>query len=409
MRRHTGERPFKCEWPGCGYAGTQKHHLETHMQSHSDERPFKCDSEGCGKSFKLKSQLGAHMRIHTGEKRHGCKFPGCGKAFRQSGHLDRHMLTHADNKEFKCTFPGCEKAFNTAIDLKVHARVHSGEKPYKCTWQNCEKAFAERGKLTIHMRFHTGEKPYKCTWQDCENAFARKDHLTTHMRTHTDERPFVCQIDGCAKTFRQHSNLMKHLEIHHNNEYIARKKQEETRIETALTNADFKRCYKSGTIPPVGQFTREHNINFRCDGMDAATKYCRIDFVISLPGGLVFLEVDEHQHRFGYDSLLSCDQKRMGNVMEALAIEARDPEALPNVVWIRYNPHAWRVGGELQKRPKAEREAWLVNLLQSYEPKMPLGIAYAFYDCDADGSLEVLQNEHYSPHYAEVSVNLTPD
>ena len=72
--------------------------------------------------------------------------------------------------------------------------------------------------------------------------------------------------------------------------------------------------------PPPGYFKREHRIDFECAEASADRKWCFIDFVISYDDGtLVFLEVDEHQHRFGYDGVdgahLSCDSKRMANVL----------------------------------------------------------------------------------------------
>ena len=114
-------------------------------------------------------------------------------------------------------------------------------------------------------------------------------------------------------------------------------------------------------------YKSEHTISFRCDGMDAATKN-RIAMHLTAEW-LVFLEVDEHQHRFGYDRLVSCDLKRMGQVMESLAIEAGDLDALPNILWLRYNPHAWRVDVCFRKSLKPSA------LLVCYSTtKRPVGI-----------------------------------
>jgi len=127
--------------------------------------------------------------------------------------------------------------------------------------------------------------------------------------------------------------------------------------------------------------------------------------VLSLPGGLVFLEVDENQHQYGYDALVSCDMRRMAQVMESLFHELG--EALPSIYWLRYNPGAYRVDGDLVRVPKEERERRLVSWLRAFEadPDSRLEIGYAFYD-RADGALEVLANEHYAPQYAEVARDL---
>ena len=80
--------------------------------------------------------------------------------------------------------------------------------------------------------------------------------------------------------------------------------------------------------------------------------------MLSLPGGLVFLEVDENQHLYGYDASISCDMKSMDFVMGSLFDELG--EARPNVYWLRYNPSAYHVDGVLVKVQKEERERRLV-------------------------------------------------
>lgn len=78
----------------------------------------------------------------------------------------------------------------------------------------------------------------------------------------------------------------------------------------------------------------------------------------------MFLEVDEKQHRFGYDALVSCDMKRMSHVMETLVVELGD--TLPYVFWLRYNPDSWHVDAKLWRVQKAEREARLLRWLNAY-------------------------------------------
>jgi hypothetical protein len=60
---------------------------------------------------------------------------------------------------------------------------------------------------------------------------------------------------------------------------------------------------------------------------------------------VIFLEVDEDQHKFGADGgTIRCDMKRMSNVIEALAM---DGNTLP-ICFVRYNPNAFRINGKLQ-------------------------------------------------------------
>ena len=51
-----------------------------------------------------------------------------------------------------------------------------------------------------------------------------------------------------------------------------------------------------------------------------------IDFVVNVAAGvpLVFLEVDENQHKFGYGEA-GCDMRRMAKVMESLYMSSEVP------------------------------------------------------------------------------------
>ena len=159
--------------------------------------------------------------------------------------------------------------------------------------------------------------------------------------------------------------------------------------------------FQSDTMPPVGYFKREKRIDFECAGVQSATKFAKIDFVVAISTGYVLLEVDENQHRFGYDAELSCDMRRMSHVMESVAVEFNCTD-VPRLYWLRYNPNAWRVDGELRKVPKSTREAGLVRWLQGIEISHPVSIGYAFYDTDM-GTPNVLTNPHFNRHYAAVA------
>jgi uncharacterized Zn-finger protein len=68
MRIHTGERPYACEEPGCGYAATVSGALKRHMHVHTGERPYACEVPGCSFAAVQRSRLTRHARIkHPGQ------------------------------------------------------------------------------------------------------------------------------------------------------------------------------------------------------------------------------------------------------------------------------------------------------------------------------------------------------
>ena len=255
---------------------------------------------------------------------------------------------------------------------------------------------------------HPGGNPkrFKCDYPGCDykGTDSKRTFLQHKNGQHTGEKPFECNVPGCGYATAYSSSLSSHMRVHHNDTYVARRKVQEQRVCDALMADGWVEWFHAEAMPPPLHFKREKRIDFAC--VDAADSWCRIDFVLGVDGGgYVFLEVDEQQHRFGYGALLSCDMKRMAKVMASLTVEAG--EAVPRVLWLRYNPHAWHVDGVPQKVPKAQREKWLCSHLATLKLDAPLVIGYAFYDVSSDGDLDVVMNDEFHPAFAEATVHLT--
>jgi hypothetical protein len=227
------------------------------------------------------------------------------------------------------------------------------------------------------------------------------------------EKPYACTHEGCGKRFSVLANLKTHYERNHTKEGQARRKIQEHRVCLALIKAGYEQCQELGdAAPPPMRFARERLIDFRCvGGMDNDRAY--IDFVVNPGGGgnapLVFLEVDEGQHRYGYGEA-GCDMKRMSKVMESLALSGFDG----NVLWLRYNPDTFEVDGVTQdarrmsEYAKDRREEWLIHRLQqiSQDPETEkMAIEYAYYDVDTAESATkptvVRADAGYHPTFAE--------
>ncbi|KAG6891218.1 hypothetical protein C0995_008470 [Termitomyces sp. Mi166 len=102
---------FKCRWRSCerSFAGNES--LTQHLNSDhigSGKAYYECFWDDCNRSGKA-ATLQQHMRRHTQEKPYICDYPGCGKTFAITGALTIHKRIHNGQKPFKCKFcDNCE-------------------------------------------------------------------------------------------------------------------------------------------------------------------------------------------------------------------------------------------------------------------------------------------------------------
>ncbi|XP_073828037.1 transcriptional activator cubitus interruptus isoform X2 [Musca autumnalis] len=139
-----------------------RHINNHHIQN--NKKTFVCRWENCSrgeKPFKAQYMLVVHMRRHTGEKPHKCTFEGCGKAYSRLENLKTHLRSHTGEKPYTCEYPGCTKAFSNASDRAKHQnRTHSNEKPYICNAPGCLKRYTDPSSLRKHVKSVHGAEFY---------------------------------------------------------------------------------------------------------------------------------------------------------------------------------------------------------------------------------------------------------
>ena len=82
----------------CGDVYDTVPEIVTHLtDNHINGPNYTCYWENCPrkkKAFMAKYKLVNHVRVHTGEKPFPCEFPGCGKLFARSENLKIHKRIH---------------------------------------------------------------------------------------------------------------------------------------------------------------------------------------------------------------------------------------------------------------------------------------------------------------------------
>ena len=166
-----------------------------------------------------------------------------------------------------------------------------------------------------------------------------------------------------------------------------------------LVLAGFVQSFEAGRVPAPGEFVREVYFDHRCalarNFMPGEKKCAYVDFVVCTPDArLVFLELDENQHKYAYSQL--CETTRMWNICESIMLA--DIGEM-NVFWLRFNPDQpyTVVGVERRPRPSERRKevCAFLKALKSSPSDPPMQIGYACYDQHAGGRPLVLDDPEY--------------
>lgn len=84
-----------CTVQGCHRSYTSQKNLEKHHKNvHSDVKRYLCNV--CQHFLSSKQNLTEHMMKHTGERPYVCEYKDCGKSFRQGSQLSLHNKMHRE-------------------------------------------------------------------------------------------------------------------------------------------------------------------------------------------------------------------------------------------------------------------------------------------------------------------------
>lgn len=250
---NVGEKSFRCEYEGCGKLYTTAHHLKVGTGNPS-EPAWTFWASFAYSELSLPSQV--HERSHTGDKPYICDFPGCGKKF-ATGQMwymiifswttpdgtgiivviddfrvrTEEPLTHAHGGE-AIQMPRAE-LLQVLQNIWRPSEAHEDSHRYALkslvfkwnfTFNRAELIGLVKPKVTnvaaksrawvITASSSTGEKPFKCPIEGCGRSFTTSNIRKVHIRTHTGERPYYCSEPSCGRSFASATNYKNHMRIH---------------------------------------------------------------------------------------------------------------------------------------------------------------------------------------------------
>ncbi|XP_057210070.1 zinc finger protein 516 isoform X1 [Triplophysa rosa] len=332
MRKHTGEKPYKC--PHCEHRSAQKGSLKAHIRSHKldglsqnaggeeEDADMEGEKEGgvpedqggcssptestsaCNKvvsgedTSKTRKKGGKKERTSGENVKQSLQCSLCRKRLPSQTELEQHMQEF--HKVFRCELCPYEALQEDQLQThveKVHpieeeAVTKEAEGEFPC--EQCDQVFTQAWFLKAHMKKHQNSLDHGC--RICGRRFREAWFLRSHMKTHNiklkpknetyrpatvnevaqDESNLVnevCQYELCAKCgnfFHDCKSLHLHERVHRNIE----------QAHSEISNKDFASVTKTSfleflNLKPAGtgENSTEETLGKRIQELDPVSSY----------------------------------------------------------------------------------------------------------------------------------------